>query len=430
MGRSTQTQSSIYSENIHSPWERLGSSSGSLVRNRHGDFEETSQTTGQDGSTTSSSVLGERLTRATDFQAPSDKQDSDPGTALGHQIASKSPSQETNRVSSTSNPGDDVFAGTSEDEYDSYLFDSSPATPENQVLGPIFAEVREDLATVALHRFTDKLLKTSPSTKRPRRSLSPRTRKRIKLHSLSKHAEVEQRTMPEEEDTIFVDLPGSESRVFACPFYIRNRKEHMRCLSRADLRSIEDLKRHLWNLHQRPPYCPTCGQTFNRASDRDDHIRARTCQKQDPPVPEGITEDQMHQLARRAKPGTLESSQWLDIWHVVFPVEDGQAKSLPPQTPYLVGELESMVCVARTFWLNEGPLIIAEFLETRGLRAYDVPDEERNLDALHRLILNELIDGLLASSGNDDGDPHSSTANVVLGLWTAWRQLREIWSRK
>ncbi|KAM0812560.1 putative C2H2-type domain-containing protein [Seiridium cardinale] len=429
MGRSTQKESSIYSENIHSSWERLGPSRGSLVRNRHGDSEDTSQTTGPDWSTTSSSVLGERLTLATDFQAPSDKQDSDPGTALGHQIASKSPSQETNRVSPNSNPGDDVFARNS-DEYDSYLFDSSPATPENEVLSPIFAEVREDLATVALHRFTDKLLKISPSSKRPRRSLSPRTRKRIKLHSLSQHAEVEQRTMPEEEDTIFVDLPGSESRVFACPFYIKNPTEHVECLSRADLRSIEDMKRHLWNLHQRPPYCPTCGRTFDRASDRDGHIRARTCQKKDPPVPDGITEDQMHQLARRAKLGTPESTQWLDIWHVVFPVEDGQAKYLPPNTPYLVGELESMVCVARRFWLSEGPSIIAEFLETRGLRTYDVPDEERNLDALHRLILNELIDGLLASSGNDDDEPHSFTANGVLGLWTAWRQLREIWSRR
>ncbi|KAK8073183.1 Vegetative incompatibility protein HET-E-1 [Apiospora phragmitis] len=246
-------------------------------------------------------------------------------------------------------------------------------------------------------------------------------RKRIKADDFLEYMPIESRDLPGENDTVIVDAPRSRS--FACPFYVRDKEHHLRCLTRADLRTIRDLKKHLWTAHRQPYYCPTCGTTFGRASARDEHIKTRTCSLQQwKGAPQGLSEGQLQQLAaKRCESSTSEVDQWYGIWHLIYPRTDRTDMPSPPnapRTPYLAGNLEFAVCVVRSYWAKEGKQVIADFLEQRNLRDYDVPDEERNLSALYQLTLDNLVDQVVQTLKDEDShvEPSNTLSNVLSSL--------------
>ncbi|KAK7972179.1 HET-domain-containing protein [Apiospora saccharicola] len=184
---------------------------------------------------------------------------------------------------------------------------------------------------------------------------------------------------------------------------------------------------HLWTAHRQPYYCPTCGTTFARDSTRDQHIRDRTCSpEQCKEAPQGLSEGQLQKLAKRRKPGTSEVNQWFDIWNLIYAKGDVLPPHGAPRTPYLTGKLESAVCIARDFWVQKGKFVIADFLEQRALRDYEVRDEERNLSALYQITLNNVVDQLvqlLADEGSRHIEPSHAMSNVLSTLRKFWSKL-------
>ncbi|KAK8071494.1 hypothetical protein PG997_011697 [Apiospora hydei] len=247
---------------------------------------------------------------------------------------------------------------------------------------------------------------------------APPSSKRLKAECFLEHTKIESRELAGEDDTVIVETPGSS--LFACPFYLHNKIRYLPCLTRTDLRTIRDLKQHLWTAHRQPYYCPTCSSTFPRASARDQHIKDRTCSLQEwNGPPQGLSEAQLQTLATRCKPGTTETNQWYDIWNLVdTPKADDSSPQNAPWTPYLTGKLESAVCITRDFWAQRGKFVIAEFLEQRNLRDYHVPDEERNLAALYQITLDSVIDQLVQLFKDDDlhVEPNTTMSKLLSSL--------------
>ena len=114
------------------------------------------------------------------------------------------------------------------------------------------------------------------------------------------------------------------------------------------------------------------------------------------PLPEGITVQQMQQLARRAEPWMRKELQWLSLWAIVFPGVDLPAITYPSNA------IESMVCLFRDYWSHHGEKIVSDFLEEKELRSYELRDEERGLTALYFTVLHEAIDRLVESFKQED----------------------------
>ncbi|KAI1376655.1 hypothetical protein F4677DRAFT_417560 [Hypoxylon crocopeplum] len=200
-------------------------------------------------------------------------------------------------------------------------------------------------------------------------------------------------------------------RHFACPFYIHNSERHMMCLTRANLRGINDVKQHLWNAHRLPHYCPTCREIFTTTRSCDDHIRCRSCSPREISRPEGISVEQMQQLARRAEAWMPEELQWLSLWAIVFPGADLPTVTYPSRV------VESVVCLFHDFWLSYGGKIISDFLEEKDLRTYELQDEEPSLTALHTVILHRVIDRLVADfKDGDDATAPGKVEQIIASL--------------
>lgn len=191
-------------------------------------------------------------------------------------------------------------------------------------------------------------------------------------------------------------LGGLSRSIFACHFYLHDRKRHRDCLkSAAELQDIRGVKKHLWHSHRQPPYCSVCHCVFDTVVECDKHIRSGGpgC-KREPrqPIPEGISEAQVEQLAKRPKIRQPDKSSWFHVWEIAF---SGEPK---PRKPFLAscGQLEAAICRLNAFWFRQGNTIITEFLRQTGLRDYGLRDEERNLVALHTFSLHHLTDELLS----------------------------------
>ncbi|KAK6857285.1 HET-domain-containing protein [Apiospora arundinis] len=307
--------------------------------------------------------------------------------------------------------------------YEDYLFGSPALECRPMDLDPRFGEQTGALTKVALGRFSTWMAGCSAACKRPQSSEPFFSKKRLRAECLFKHTEVESHEVNGEEDTLFVELKGPRS--YACPFYVRDKARYLQCLTRNDLVTIPDLKKHIWNSHRQPYYCPTCGTEFRRASIRDDHIKARACDPQQwKGTPQGLSETQLQSLAQRAKPGTSDGSQWYSIWELVYPDTGVSSPRQAPATPYLTSELESVICVARKFWSQEGQVVVADFLAQRNLQGYRTPNEERSLAALYQITLDSMVDQLVHILRADDChiEPSSTLSNVI-------RSFRKLCSR-
>ncbi|KAI3331766.1 hypothetical protein HD806DRAFT_478238 [Xylariaceae sp. AK1471] len=305
------------------------------------------------------------------------------------------------------------------EEDDVYLFDvPSSQVPDVNTTGA-FADEAEELAEIALEEFLLTISPLSGNAKRGRDWRLPgRARKRLRTSCIETHVEIEQKSETDDEDTVVVGSPRLTTHQLACPFYVRHKETHLSCLTRADLREIKDLKRHLWSAHRQPPYCPTCYNTFISAEDCNKHIRLRSCISSGKLRPEGVSAVQMQRLARRADPWISREVQWLTIWEITFP------GARLPSLAYLSGEVETVVCALRDFWSTEGDRIVFGFLAERQQQSPQLQDEKPNVTTLSSAVLNRVIDQLVASCRQHKSDEQRSReiAEEVLSSWRLYRR--------
>ncbi|KAJ3453900.1 hypothetical protein MRS44_018532 [Fusarium solani] len=160
---------------------------------------------------------------------------------------------------------------------------------------------------------------------------------------------------------------------------------YQQCLLQYDLRSIEDVIRHLRSHHMKPPYCPLCSQTFDSLSSRDSHILERTCELRDPQPIQGINFYQESKLKRRDKIYLSEAKRWQRIYATVFP------NSEPPHSPYLDRGYGKVVSMARDYWRAYGRLCVFQFVE-RGELLGEEEERDRTVeDALYKLALEDML---------------------------------------
>ncbi|KAI0849960.1 hypothetical protein F5Y00DRAFT_234308 [Daldinia vernicosa] len=272
------------------------------------------------------------------------------------------------------------------DENDIDFFESTSQEPLVLVPDHPLARVVDELKLSALKEF---YLEENRSETFPQRNLG-----------------VEQRA-DNSRGSILRDAQFPLKRQFACPFYRWDPIRHMSCFTRLSLRGIADVKRHLWNAHKLPPYCPMCGKTFPTVARCDGHIRRRNCVLRELPTPEGITIQQVQQLVQPTDAGTPEELQWLSIWTIVFPGAD-----LPAVT-YPSGVVESTVCQFRDYWAYNGERLVSDFLEAKGLHNYNLQDEDHSFAALCITVLYQATDYLVESlshetSNESIGEPSRS----------------------
>lgn len=207
------------------------------------------------------------------------------------------------------------------------------------------------------------------------------------------------------------DRCKADTRFFACPYYLHNRQKHITCSTRHCLLTIHDVREHLCLEHKRPPFCPVCYEVFSTYTARDEHLRRQDCPLRSPVAIEGLTVAQLEELEEMGQDeqdederdeaasehcetaeNVLRSSQWYDVWSVVFP-------ATPTDTvlPFLTAERESRVYEMRRFWNVHGQRIISDVLEERGMKGYSIENEERNLEALFCFVADCAVDRMMAS---------------------------------
>ena len=138
----------------------------------------------------------------------------------------------------------------------------------------------------------------------------------------------------------------------ACPFYRSNPLKYYKC-QKYDLQRIKDVKQHIHRKHVKPDfYCARCYEVFVDATSRDAHIREGTCNIQDDPQFEGITDTQKGELKDCHKRGKEIVEQWYLMWDILF---QGEPR---PSSIYIGNYLEEMGPLIRAFWQHKRSEII------------------------------------------------------------------------
>ncbi|KAI1165331.1 hypothetical protein F5B18DRAFT_611584 [Nemania serpens] len=345
-----------------------------------------------------------------------------------HAADSLTSSAELEQISSVNGEsGSDVSSVSDEnDDFNPFDFPATPAS--NAFTSEDLASDAAELSKIVLGEFISATVNAPNKKKRSGdfEDLTGSTNKRLKVVCFEKHMRIDLSPDADDPDTIIVAPPRPATyQHLACPFYVRDKESHRSCLTRADLRDIVQVKRHLCTAHRQPPYCPVCRETFVSTAVCDRHIRAVSCAPSNRPRPSGITVVQMQQLARRADAWASRELQWLSIWEIVFP---GAALPLlssstgPALAVYLTGEAEAVVCQLRDFWSSEGTRIVSDFIagkEPRGLPSS--PDRDRRGKALGSVVLDRVVDRLVASCTQAENTSSGARGVTDLVLTALWR---------
>ncbi|KAI7785168.1 Vegetative incompatibility protein HET-E-1 [Diaporthe eres] len=244
------------------------------------------------------------------------------------------------------------------------------------------------LADLLIERFHSQPSKES--WKRSRICQNTQGRKSPSLSYCESYVDVQQTLDSENFDTPVVQHMRERDATLACPFYLRDKESHRTCLTRYQLRNMDDVREHLWAVHRQPVFCPACGQTFSKTTDCNDHIRSRICTPQSSlPTFEGVTISHIQELARQADLPLSMQSRWLAMWGTIFPHTE------TPSSWLYTTEDELRVCALREFWSRHRHSIMESVLETEVLQVHALSDEGEVLEELHNTVLNEAIDKIL-----------------------------------
>ncbi|KAI1215035.1 uncharacterized protein F4807DRAFT_405607 [Annulohypoxylon truncatum] len=279
---------------------------------------------------------------------------------------------------------------------DMYLFDTPLQQPPTLDPDHEFVKIRESTTTFALKTFLE--FRLSGDSQNELNEVRNRFRMRWRSKDVAK----------DDPALIVGESPIPVKRHFPCPFYIDNPSKHLECLTRANLTEIKNVKQHLWNAHRLLPYCPTCNEIFTTTGNSDAHIRSRSCSPRGVPRPEGISLQQMQQLARRAETWMSEDLQWLSLWEIVFPGAELPDFTHPSRT------VEFMVCQFQDYWASQGERVISDFLEEKGIQDHKLLYGERNLVALRAIVLDQVVDRLVESFEHDDDSTITTKTEQVL----------------
>ncbi|KAK3344209.1 hypothetical protein B0T25DRAFT_573160 [Lasiosphaeria hispida] len=288
---------------------------------------------------------------------------------------------------------DDDDDGNDDDDDDTDMF----TTPSRRypLLDPYhrFACFKDSLVDVALAGFSPVLQHLSE--RRRWNDKTPPSPPMTRCGSTADLAEIGDLMRTTNNTNGFVTEQISPAKLgLACPFFAHNPTKHRSCLKQ-DLRSIIEVKRHLWTTHRRPYYCPICGIIFDTSGGCNNHTRRRQCQHRTFPKPGGLSKYQLDQLGQLAHPPNQwqsEKLQWFLIWDTVFP-GDGQ----PPPPPYLSNAIDSVRRLGwlRDYWEGNGQRVLEDALSQEGIYEHRLPREKRNLKALQGLVLEKMMDRLL-----------------------------------
>ncbi|KAH0443613.1 het and ankyrin domain protein [Colletotrichum camelliae] len=225
-------------------------------------------------------------------------------------------------------------------------------------------ELRAHLSRVLIARFsTSQEVDTHVAEKRIRRERRSRERSRQSSNSRRRRT---------------LGLPE-----FACLFFAKDPVRHASCVMNHELRSMEDVREHLWLRHRLPSYCPICKNGFQSASDRDEHIIQQNCDPSDFFPFEGVSEDQRRLLSSTERTMS-DAYQWYRAWDILF-----EGLNLErPCSPFLRTGLGLNISNFRTFWHRHGRSILEEALADR----HDgIPPQEIGMEKLSTEVLSDTL---------------------------------------
>ncbi|KAI4869854.1 hypothetical protein F4820DRAFT_342101 [Hypoxylon rubiginosum] len=200
----------------------------------------------------------------------------------------------------------------------------------------------------------------------------------------------------------------------ACPYAKKDPIRYRDCYS-YDLSRVRDVKQHLMRCHSKPLYCPTCNDTFEDEDEKDAHIRSRACPPRPSIVIEGMSENQKKELRKRVSAKMQEDQQWFAVFDILFHPHPR------PRTPYRDKELSEDLNVFQDFMTAQGPTILAEVLASKGVIGSNLPQEERDLAAFKKEILEEGLNRIIEQWTNDsatamgeNNTPHSPPSSFTV----------------
>ncbi|KAF4778971.1 HET domain-containing protein [Colletotrichum scovillei] len=174
------------------------------------------------------------------------------------------------------------------------------------------------------------------------------------------------------------------------------------CLLEDDLRSTEDVVRHIRKRHSKPPYCPKCQLILETPTARDEHVRMKICELQHPTRIEGIDGNQLRKItkvmARRPRRSS-EAETWARICAVACP------GALSCISPYLQNGLGLEVSKVRDYWNDKGRRCIEKYMSGRGVLCSEDDHEKGVLKAFHALTMADLVHDMVASCGHSSEIP-------------------------
>lgn len=155
---------------------------------------------------------------------------------------------------------------------------------------------------------------------------------------------------------------------FACPYTKKDPVSHRDCY-KYKLTRIRDVKQHLTRCHRNPLYCPRCMSAFQTEDQRDSHFRQAWCPIQPSIKPDGITENQRLELAKKSASNTSVEAQWFAVFDILFPGHNPR-----PLSPYVDSELSQDIALYQDFLISDGPRILSSLLTQRGAVTWNLPD--------------------------------------------------------
>ncbi|KUI73243.1 hypothetical protein VM1G_08795 [Cytospora mali] len=178
---------------------------------------------------------------------------------------------------------------------------------------------------------------------------------------------------------------------FACPLAKKDPIRHRECYHKI-LTRIRDVKQHINRCHYLPVYCPRCMETFDDESARDTHIRSISCQERPFVQFEGCSKSQRDQLSHRVSQKLPQEKQWYTVFDILFPGHPH------PLSPLVDREIFEPMAAFRDFMTDQGPSLMLDFFNSRGVALDCQPQEERDLLSLQQTIIREGLEIILSKA--------------------------------
>ncbi|KAI3319663.1 hypothetical protein HD806DRAFT_525329 [Xylariaceae sp. AK1471] len=205
------------------------------------------------------------------------------------------------------------------------------------------------------------------------------------------------------------DTAGPNRR-YACPWFKRYPRKHFACV-KYSFSKMSHVTQHLLRGHVVTTfYCAVCGATFQTATDRDVHLRARLCEKRDFEL-DDIPADKWDEIhAKSTGKSRTTTEKWYDVYKILF----GNASPLP--LPWYTDSYEAAARMFKGLMFdNTNASRILNALETAGeggrMFATNGPKSEL-VDAL-RNVFSRIFSDHLASEQEPPGLLSSNPSLMV-----------------